>query len=118
MEPDHRYHRILKVLKMAIAGRDLSYAQVEAAIGRGHNYLSRIFTGRSELKVMDLLRAVDALGLPADQILGPLILGPSPAPPAPASGAEAEATGEPEDAAADSADEPASEPEPPTSRDP
>ncbi len=48
----------------AIRASGLTQTEVDERIGRRRGYLSHVFQRRVDLKVMDLLRALDALGIP------------------------------------------------------
>jgi hypothetical protein len=90
-----RYERILKIVRLAMAGRGLTQGRLEAGIGRGKGYLTRVFGGEAQLRVIDLLNLVETLGLAEAEILGPLVLGPAAATAAEATteGATTEAAG-------------------------
>lgn len=102
MTDDPRYQRILKILELARVARGWSRGRLEEALGRGKSYLKRVATGPSELRVTDLLRAIDVLELAPEEIFGPLVLGtepvpagrsaPPPGPPARAEAAAADAS--------------------------
>lgn len=75
---DPRYRRILQLLDLARLGRGWTRGRLEAALGRGKGYLKRVSDGPGELRVTDLLRAVDVLDLAPSEIFGPLVLGEDP----------------------------------------
>jgi hypothetical protein len=70
-----RYQRIVKILELALAAAGRSRWELDAALGHARGYSSRLFAGRAPLKVRDLLRAVEVLGLAPGQMFGPLVLG-------------------------------------------
>lgn len=77
---DPRYQRILKIVELARVARGWNRGDLEAALGRGNSYLKRVLEGPVELRVTDLLRAVDVLEIRPEEVLGPLVLGVDPAP--------------------------------------
>lgn len=74
------YQRILKVLRAAVLVRELPLHELDATLGRSRGYLSRIFSGKSTLRLPDFLVLVEVLGIPCQELLGPLVTGAPPRP--------------------------------------
>jgi hypothetical protein len=74
------YQRILKLLRAAVHVRELPLHELDATLGRSRGYLSRIFSGKSTLRLPDFLRLVEVLEIPCQELLGPLVTGSQPQP--------------------------------------
>jgi transcriptional regulator with XRE-family HTH domain len=56
--------RIAKLLKAAVQFRGVSHREIERSMGLSTGYLSRIFSGKVELRVEHVLGVCSAIGLP------------------------------------------------------
>ncbi len=61
MEDDARLGKLLKLLQGSIRAAGLTQTEVDERIGRRRGYLSHVFQRRVDLKVIDLLRALEVL---------------------------------------------------------
>lgn len=57
--------RSLKLLQGAIRASDYTQTDIDERIGRRRGYLSHVFQRRVDLKLVDLLRALEVLGIDA-----------------------------------------------------
>jgi hypothetical protein len=70
-----RYQRIVKILELALAATGCTHGELDEGLGHARGFSSRVFAGRGQLKVRDLLRAIEVLGLAPEEMFGPLVLG-------------------------------------------
>ena len=61
MKVEDRLGRILKLLQGSIRAAGFTQTEVDERIGRRRGYLSHVFQRRVDLKLVDLLRALDVL---------------------------------------------------------
>ncbi len=62
--------RCLQLLQGAIRASGLTQTEIDERIGRRKGYLSHVFQRRVDLKVIDLLRALDALEIDPRRFFG------------------------------------------------
>jgi transcriptional regulator with XRE-family HTH domain len=60
---EERLQLLLRLFQSSIRAAGLSQTEVDERIGRRRGYLSHVFQGRVDLKLIDLLNALDALGV-------------------------------------------------------
>lgn len=60
---EERLQLLLRLFQSSIRAAGLSQTEVDERIGRRRGYLSHVFQGRVDLKLIDLLNALDALGI-------------------------------------------------------
>lgn len=58
---EEKLSKVLKLLQGSIRAAGYTQTQVDEAIGRRRGYLSHVFQRRVDLKLVDLLRALDVL---------------------------------------------------------
>ena len=75
MSSEELLSRILKLLQGAIRVSGATQIQVDAKIGRRRGYLSHVFQRRVDLKLVDMLRILDAISLDSGQFFTPLVTG-------------------------------------------
>ena len=63
---DKEVERIARMLKAAVQFCEVSHRQVERSMGLSTGYLSRIFSGKVELRVQHVLGVCHAIGLPVE----------------------------------------------------
>jgi transcriptional regulator with XRE-family HTH domain len=71
--PGATYDRILAVLRTAVRSSGRTQIDVDRAIGRRRGYLNRVFRGRVEMKLRDVLKVLSTLGLDAGALLAPAL---------------------------------------------
>jgi transcriptional regulator with XRE-family HTH domain len=60
---EERLQVLLRLFQGSIRAAGLSQTEVDERIGRRRGYLSHVFQGRVDLKLIDLLNALEALGV-------------------------------------------------------
>ena len=63
MDAESRLERLLRLLQGAIRAAGLTQSEVDGRIGRRRGYLSHVFQRRVDLRLIDLLRTLEVLGL-------------------------------------------------------
>lgn len=70
MKVEDRLGRILKLLQGSIRAAGFTQTEVDERIGRRRGYLSHVFQRRVDLKLVDLLRALDVLQVDPGRFFG------------------------------------------------
>lgn len=75
MSNAHLYDRILRILQIAAELGEHRRHEIDKALGRSQGYFRRVVSGEAPLRVADLLRLIEVLEVPLEELFGPLVLG-------------------------------------------